>query len=260
MVPAMNDSKQTTPPVTLASPFSWLARGWADLRRNPVPGLLHGLAFSLFGILLYRLVGDRFWLLAGAFSGLLIVAPVLATGLYELSRAGERGQRIGLGEVIALWHGRDPRLVRFGLLLGIAGTGWVLTSAGLITLLSPMPISRPLDFLRYVVLGESPLLFTTWLLLGALLAAPVFASSVLTIPLLLDTGCTLWQAVRLSWRAVADHPAPLALWASLIVLLALVGLLTQLLGLILVIPWLGHASWHAYRDLTALRRTAANGG
>ena len=257
----MNDSQQTTPPVTLASPFSWLARGWTDLWRNPVPGLLHGLAFSLFGILLYRLVGDRFWLLAGAFSGLLIVAPVLATGLYEVSRAGEQqGRRIGIGEVIALWRGRDPRLVRFGLLLGIAGTGWVLTSAGLITLLSPVPISRPLDFLQHVVLGESPWLFALWLLLGALLAAPVFASSVLTIPMLLDTDCRLWQAVRLSWRAVADHPAPLALWASLIVLLALVGLLTQLFGLILVIPWLGHASWHAYRDLTTSRRAAAHGG
>jgi len=244
----MNDSQQTTPSVTLASPFSWLARGWADLRRNPVPGLLHGLAFSLFGILLYKTLGDRFWLLAGAFSGLLIVAPVLATGLYELSRAGEQGRHIGIGEVIALWRGRDPRLVRFGLLLGVAGTGWVLTSAGLITLLSPVPVSRPLDFLQHVVLGDSGL-FATWLLLGALLAAPVFASSVLTIPVLLDTDCTLWQAVRLSWRAVADHPVPLALWASLIVLLVLIGLLTQLFGLILVIPWLGHASWHAYRDL-----------
>ncbi|MEY5099845.1 MAG: hypothetical protein RJA36_2564 [Pseudomonadota bacterium] len=253
MASSMNDSNETTPPVTLASPFSWLARGWMDMQRNPGPGLLHGLLLSLFGALLYWFARDEFWLLAGAFSGLLIVAPVLATGMYAVSRAGEQGRYIGMGEIIALWRGRDPRLVRFGLLLGLAGTGWVLTSAGLITLLSTVPVSKPIDFLRHVVLGESSLLFEIWLLLGAVLAAPVFASSVLTIPLLVDTDYPLWQAVRLSWRAVADHPAPLALWASLIVLLVLVGLLSQLLGLVLVVPLLGHASWHAYRDLTTSR-------
>lgn len=246
----MNDQNDAPPPVTFSSPLRWLALGWADMQRNPGPGLLHGLALSLFGAVLYWLARDKFWLLAGAFSGLLLVAPVLATGMYAVSRAGEQGQRIGLREVFALWRGGDPRLVTFGLLLGLAGTGWVLTSAGLITLLSPLPVSKPIDFLRHVVLADSPLLFELWVLLGALLAAPVFASSMLTIPMLVDTDYSLWRAVRLSWRAVADHPGPLALWASLIVLLVGLGLFSQLLGLVLVVPLLGHASWHAYRDLT----------
>ena len=192
---------------------------------------------------------DQFWLLAGAFSGFLIVAPILATGLYQVSRQ----RRAGLGEVVQLWRSGDGRLVKFGLLLGLAGTGWVLTSAGLITLWSPVPILKPVDFLRHVVLVREVGLFEVWLLLGALLAAPVFASTVVALPMLVDTQVSVMDAVAQSWRAVASHPAAMALWAVVIGLLVGVGMATALLGLIVLIPLLAHASWHAYRDLIAQR-------
>ena len=236
-------------PVTGASPWRWLVAGGADLWRNPWPGLAHGVLITAFGALLLWAARDRFWLLAGAFSGFLIVAPILATGLYGVSRAREQGQRVGLAEVWALWRSGDGRLVRFGLLLGLAGTGWVLTSAGLITLWSPVPIHQPLDFLRHVVLVPEVGLFEVWLLLGALLAAPVFASTVVALPMLVDTQAPVGQAVAQSWRTVATHPGPAALWAVLIAVLVGVGMLAALLGLVVVIPLVGHASWHAYRDL-----------
>jgi uncharacterized membrane protein len=237
-----------TAPVTLASPLRWLALGWADLRRNPVPGLVHGLLITAFGAFLLWIARDRFWLLAGAFSGFLIVAPILATGLYEVSRASEQGRRIGMAEVLGLWRSGDGRLVRFGLLLGLAGTGWVLTSAGLITLWSPVPIHKPLDFLRHVVLVRDIGLFEVWLLL----AAPVFASTVVALPLLVDRPVSVGTAVTHSWRAVASHPGPTTLWAALIAVLAALGMATALLGLVVLIPVVGHASWHAYRDLSAV--------
>jgi uncharacterized membrane protein len=236
-------------PVTLHSPWRWLALGWADLRRNPVPGLVHGALLTAFGWWLLWAARDQFWLLAGAFSGFLIVAPILATGLYQVSRQRSGG----LGEVVQLWRSGDGRLVRFGLLLGLAGTGWVLTSAGLITLWSPVPILKPVDFLRHVVLAREVGLFEVWLLLGALLAAPVFASTVVALPMLVDTHATVMQAVTESWRAVASHPGPVVLWAVVIAVLVVLGMLTALLGLIVLIPLLGHASWHAYCDLTAHR-------
>lgn len=238
-----------TAPVTLITPLRWLALGWKDLQANPVPGLVHGFLLALFGGILAFAARDQFWWLAGAFSGFLIVAPVLATGLYAVSRAREKGQTIGLSEILSLWTSGDRRLIAFGLLLGLAGTGWVLTSAGLITLWSDVPIRRPADFLRHVVLADSLGLFEAWLLLGALLAAPMFASSVLTLPLLVDTRVPLWVAVTQSWRAVGNYPGPLALWAMLIAVLVALGMATFLLGLILIVPLLGHASWHAYRDL-----------
>lgn len=245
----VRSSSPAPAPVTLSSPLRWLALGWADLRRNPVPGLLHGALLTLFGWLLLWAARDEFWLLAGAFSGFLIVAPILATGLYHVSRACNSGRCVGMGEVVKLWRSGDGRLVRFGLLLGLAGTGWVLTSAGLITLWSPEPIHKPLDFLRHVVLVRELGLFEIWLLLGALLAAPVFASTVVALPMLVDTSVPVSMAVAESWRAVANHPGPMALWAVVISVLATVGMLTALLGLIVLIPIIAHASWHAYCDL-----------
>lgn len=236
--------------IPLLRPLGWLARGWRDLMRCPLPGLLHGLLLAGFGAALIVLAHDRFWLLSGAFTGFLLVAPVAATGLYAVSRALERGERADLGVAIAAWK-PQRRLVIFGLLLGMAGTGWVLTSAALITGFAPAPVPRPIDFLRVVVLNEASPLFEVWLAMGAVLAAPVFASSVVAIPMLLDRQVSVLAAVLTSWRVVQAHPAAMALWAALLMGLTVLGMASLLLGLVVVAPWLAHASWHAYRDLVS---------
>lgn len=230
-------------------PLYWLALGARDLRRCPLPGLVHGLASAVFAGLLLAWAHDRFWLLSGAFSGFLIVAPIVATALYQVSRGLERGQRTTVAQALAVWKPRDSRLVVFGLLLAAAGTGWVLTSAALVTRFAPEPVREPMDFVRLVLLSNRSLLFEAWLALGAVLAAPVFASSVVAIPMLLDRPVGVMTAVFTSWRVVMDNPAPLALWAALLMLLSALGMATALVGLVLVVPWLAHASWHAYRDL-----------
>ncbi len=245
--------------VPSSAPWTWLALGWRDLWRIGPLSLLHGLVPALFGALLLLLAADRFWLLAGAFSGFLVVAPVLATSLYALSRALERGESVGWRTVRKTWmrwqysryavHGGYWSLVRFGALLALAGTGWVLTSAALITVLAPQPVHTPLDFARHVVLAPGGYAFELWLTLGGLMAAPLFASSVVAMPLLLDRRVDVLQAVLTSWQAVLRNPGALALWAAFIMGLTLLGMLTLLLGLIVVVPWLGHASWHAYRAL-----------
>jgi uncharacterized membrane protein len=235
--------------VSPTRPLIWLSRGWADLLRRPVPGLLHGLATALFGAVLFALARDRFWLLAGAFSGFMLVAPVVATGLYAISRGIEQQRPVGLADALATWRPRDGRLVVFGVLLALAGTGWVLTSASLITRFAPAPVNSPADFLHVVVLSRTDWLFELWLLLGSVLAAPMFASSVVAIPLLLDRPVSVRDAVLTSVRAALLNPVPMALWATLILVVTLLGMATALVGLVVGVPWLAHASWHAYRDL-----------
>ncbi len=266
LAPIVTHSKIHSPPalpviraIGLTQPLHWLIRGGHDMRRGGWLSLAHGLVPAAFGALLLLFARDRFWLLAGAFSGFLVVAPVLATSLYAISRALERGEAVNLQLIIKTWirwqHSRYAvrggywSLVRFGLLLALAGTGWVLTSAALITLLAPQPIHSPLDFLRHVVLAPHPYLFELWLTLGGLMAAPIFASSVIAMPLLLDRRVNVLQAVLASWQAVLTNPVPLALWAALIMGLTLLGFGTLMAGLIFLLPLLGHASWHAYRDL-----------
>ncbi len=248
--PALVESRRFgTRTVPLLRPLGWLAAGWRDFMRCPLPGLLHGLLLAAFGAALFWAARNHFWLLAGAFSGFLLVSPILATGLYAVSRELQRGGQARIGTALAAWRPRDGRLVVFGVLLAFAGTGWVMTSAALITGFAPAPVRNPVEFLRVVVLAEQGHLFEIWLALGGVLAAPVFASSVVAIPLLLDREIGVLAAVFTSWRVVMENPVPLALWAALIMALTLAGMASVMLGLVIVVPWLAHASWHAYRDL-----------
>lgn len=246
--------------VGLMQPMTWLVLAWRDMARSGWISFAHGLAITAFGGAILAVAHHRFWLLAGALSGFLVVAPVLATSLYALSRALEQRQEANLGVVLKTWlnwqnshlnkWGNDYWcMVQFGALLALAATGWVITSAAFITLLAPMPVETPMDFMRHVVLANNGWLFELWLALGSLLAAPIFASSVIAMPLLLDRRASLRVAVLTSWQVVVANPLPMAFWAALILGFTLLGLGSLLLGLIFVMPMLGHASWHAYRDL-----------
>lgn len=247
--------------IGLMQPLSWLVLAWRDICRAPLLAFAHGLVLTLISAAILAVGHNRFWLMAGALSGFLVIGPVVATSLYAISRALERGEPAGLGLVRDTWtrwqsgHAGADRhagywcLVRFGLLLSLAATGWVVISASLITVLSPVRVQTPLDFLQHVVLAGDGQLFVFWMALGSFLAAPIFASSVVAMPLLLDRRVTVLQAVLTSWTVVITNPAPMALWAALIVLFTLLGLGSLLIGLVAVVPMLGHASWHAYRDL-----------
>ena len=230
-------------------PFVWLKLGWQDFTDNPRPGLLHGGAMAFFGLMLFWWAHDQFWFLVGAMSGFLIVAPLLATSLYAVSKRHHEGGRLACHEVIGVWLTIDKRLIGFGVLLALAGTGWVLSSAGLITAMTPVPVQKPVDFLRVVVAQNGVGLFELWLVMGAFLAAPMFASSVITLPMLVDTRASVYEAVTTSWRVVAANPVAMAVWAMLIAGMTLMGMVLGMLGLVLTVPVLGHASWHAYRRL-----------
>jgi uncharacterized membrane protein len=246
-------------PVALDQPLQWLALGFKDFSRSPWLSTLHGLVLAVWGALITWLAHDRFWLLAGSLSGFLVIAPVLATSLYAMSRAMERGEKVDFQLLVQTWlqwqlrFRRQPEsywsLIRFGLLLALAATGWVITSSALITLLAPAPIRTPMDFIHHVVLSQDHVLFELWLGLGGLMAAPVFASSVISMPLLLDRQVSVLQAVLSSWKTVLTHPLPMAFWAFLIMGFSLLGIFSLFLGLILIVPMLGHGSWHAYRQL-----------
>ncbi|PUE50238.1 hypothetical protein B9Z47_00225 [Limnohabitans sp. 2KL-1] len=246
-------------PLLKDQPMQWLALGFKDLARAPLLSLMHGLILAILGGFITLLAHDQFWLLVGSLSGFMVVAPVLATSLYAMSRAMEKGETVDFELLVNTWtqwqlrlrHQPDSywSLIRFGLLLGLAATGWVITSSALITLLAPAPIHTPMDFIRHVVLAKEGHLFELWVGLGGMMAVPVFASSVISMPLLLDRRVTVLQAVLTSWKAVFTHPFQMTLWAFLILGFSLLGIFSLFLGLILVVPMLGHGSWHAYRHL-----------
>ena len=220
-----------------------------DIERCPAVGAGHGLVLALLGAVLLYFCRHHFWWLAAWLSIFMLVAPLLACGLYEVSRQLSQGRTPGWANAWRVWTSGDRRLMALGALLGLSCVGWVLSSAALIYGAFPTGIVTPEDFLRRVVLRSELGLFELWLFMGALLSAPMFASVVIAIPLLLDRPVSLWLAIHTSWRVVAHNPGAMAFWALLLTLFTLLGLGSALLGLLGVVPLLAHASWHAYSDL-----------
>src|SRR5512134_415334 len=235
--------------VALGRPLHWLWLGWRDFTRAPLASGLHGLLVVLAGVAILEITLHFWHLLAGAFSGFVLVAPIFATGVYELSRRMERGEPAGLGHVFAAWRRGTRPLVWMGLLLMLLGTLWVMFSAVLVAVSVEGPITGLESFLRKVVLEDDSWLFPEWLLLGGIGAALVFAATAVSLPLLLERDVDLPGAVLTSVRAVGENPYAMALWAVIIMVATALSVATVMLGFIVAYPVIGHATWHCYRDL-----------
>jgi uncharacterized membrane protein len=235
--------------VDSSAPLRWLASGWRDFVRAPLAGIVHGLFVALGGWIVIVLSHSYWWLAPGAFTAFVIVGPIIATGLYEISRLLARGEHPDLASAIAAWRRGTRPLVAMGLTLALAGGLWVAISALLFGLFVQVPLQTPLDFLRYAAVGQGDRLFLLWVLFGGLVAAIVFAISVVAPPLMLGRVIGLRDAVLTSVRAVGDNPLPMALWAAIIMVATAVSMATGMLGFLIVVPVIGHATWHAYRDL-----------
>jgi len=238
-------------------PFAWLRQGWRDLHASFGPSLLHGLVVAIGGLVVLTLTLQATALMPGALTGFLLIGPILCTGLYELSRRIAAGERPRLRHAIEAWRRGTRPLVALGLLLFLASTAWVLFSAVLFKLFVAVPLDSPARFLRYAVAGQGGWLFFLWLVAGGLGAALVFALTVVSVPLLLDRSVSLRTALLTSVRAVGDNPVPMALWAALIMLVTAVSIATLMIGFVFAVPVIGHASWHAYRDVLDVERLPA---
>ncbi|MBI2308965.1 MAG: DUF2189 domain-containing protein [Rhodocyclales bacterium] len=230
----------------------WLAAGWQDFKQTPIASLAYGLLFAIAGDLLLVSLWRSPQHFAVAVSGFFIVAPLLCAGLYELSRRSERGLASRFADSLAAFaRGRDG-LTLFGLLLVVLWVAWERLSAALfasVGMAAGGATGNVVDFaLRVAADGGSGFVFS-WLLAGAIVVLAVFMLSVVSVPLLVDRGGDFVTAAMTSLRAFGANAGPLLLWAATIVALTLLGFATLLFGLIVLMPLLGHASWHAYRDL-----------
>lgn len=236
--------------ITPTRPFAWLRAGWQDLRANPLPSLAYGLLFALGGDLILLAALDHPHLMTVAVSGFFLVAPLLAAGLYELSRSRTCGQRLLFIDSLRVFRRNGESLALFGLLLALAALIWERFSAIAFALLSGDGVTSGSALLTEIILhGEHTLFVATWFALGGLLAAFIYCIAVVSVPMLVDRDCDIATAMATSLRVVMRNPLPMLVWAALIASLTLLGFATLLFGLIVFLPILGHASWHAYRDL-----------
>ena len=236
--------------ITADRPWHWLRAGWRDLKANPLPSLAYGLLFALGGDLIILALLQSPHLLTVSISGFFLVAPLLAAGLYELSRRTEAGEKILFIDSIKCFGRNGQSLAFFGLILALIMLMWERFTAIAFALIGATSAPTASAYLNEILFGGQHLAFTaTWMLLGGALALLVYALSVVAVPLMLDRDADVASAIMTSLRAFAHNTAPLILWAALLVTLTLLGFATLLFGLVVIMPILGHASWHAYREL-----------
>lgn len=236
--------------VAWSRPFAWVALGYADLRAHWAASLAHGALIAGLWLVLLALAGSHPYIVAALVSGFMLVAPVLAGGLCELSRRQETGQALsfdGSAEGIALHAGP---MMKFGAMLAAITVAWFLVSVTILNTVfhRPEPSLGELlygGFFDLSNLGQ----WLDYLVIGGVLAVVVLAVSVVAVPLILDHDASAGEAVRTSVRATMANIPAMLVWSALLVVLAAAGFATLLLGLVFVIPLMGHATWHAYRDM-----------
>ena len=238
----------TLKPVTVDSPWHWLAAGWRDFKACPQIGLFYGLCFVLMGAaLLWAFVSQPAYLLALA-GGFLLVGPFLCLGLYDVSRKRESGEVPTLLSSLTAWRGNiGPTAIYCAVLLVLE----MLWSRSALVIFAVAFNRIPgVDGTLAMLIHPSNIGFLiTYFVVGAVFSTLIFATTVVAMPMLLDRTTDSITAAITSFRACLTYPRVMAFWALLIAVTITVSMLPILLGLLVTAPVIGHASWHAYRGV-----------
>jgi uncharacterized membrane protein len=228
----------------------WLRRGWDDFRQIKTPSVAHGALITALGAVLLMLGSSHPYLVAAAISGYLLVGPIMTTGLCELSRRRAANEPLGFDESLQAMTRNPEGLIYFGVVLAIIAAAWFVVSG--IVLQSALHASTPsLGEALWGSLSDAasrPQLLS-YLGSGAILAAIVFMLSVVAIPLIIDRHATALDAMWISVKVTFRNLPAMIVWGALIAGLTAIGFVTFLFGMIIIAPVLGHATWHAYKDL-----------
>ena len=236
--------------VPAGRPFRWLKKGLADMTRVPAASLSYGVAFAVVGAAILALARGGGHMAPALTTGFLLVAPFLAGVLYDLSRQLERGGPVNTVAALHSWKRNSGSISLFGLLLAMTLIMWERMSAVIFALFYGGRVPDLRNFVGDVLLsGHYNELLVAYFGVGGLIALAVYAFSVVSLPMMLDRDVDVATAIVTSVQCCARNPAAMLVWAVIIVVLMAIGFATWMVGLVLVFPWLGHASWHAYRDL-----------
>jgi uncharacterized membrane protein len=216
--------------VSFFRPFVWLYRGWLDMRRHWGASLGYGALIVALGWTLLVFCGTHPYFIAAAISGFLLVGPVMSAGLCEMSRRYSAGQSANFDESLDGFARNFHALLEFGAILAGCAVVWFGISAvmlGTVFHVATPSMSETLYQGFFESTNRSQVL--AYIAVGGVLAAAVFAVSVVAIPLI-------------------NIPA-MIFWSAYILVLTVIGYATLLGGLLIFAPVLGHATWHAYKDM-----------
>lgn len=234
--------------LAMSAPLRWLDRGFHDMLAAPMASLFYGAVLAVMGYLLTHFYGGAVGL--ALTTGFLLIGPFLAVGLYDISRQLELGQSARLAPTLTAWRDNLPAIGFYALILMLSLAVWMRVSVVLIALFIPDGVESVHDLMAKLLSTPDAWIFAfVYVTVGAVLAAFSFASSAVALPLLRDhAGADAISAMIVSFQVIRRNPKPLLLWAAIIVAATAAGFITWFVGLVVTVPLIGHATWHAYRE------------
>ncbi len=230
--------------------LGWLAAGWRDTWRRPIPSLGYGLLVAVISMAIVAglfVLGWDFVLLP-ALAGFMVTGPVLAIGLYEKSRRLAAGEPVSLTSMIFVRPRSGGQVLFSGALLLLLMLLWMRAAVIIYALFLGVQPFSGLTQVMPMLLGTP----TGWAILivgsavGGLFAAFAFGISLFAIPMLLDLRTDALTAMGSSLALVWYNRAAVVLWGAIVSAFFVLAVATGLLGLIVIFPVLGHATWHAW--------------
>ena len=244
------------PPYTLGNeiavlqwgdPWVWLGRGWQDLRRAKGIALFYGLCFWAMAVLLGAVFRNSPEYVISMASGCLLVGPFLAMGLYDVSRCHEAGCVPHLGQSLTCWRTNLRSMGLLVLVLIVLELLWGRASLVVFAVFFNTGMPSTTGVIEAVFNIDNGEFLIVYLIVGSGFAGLVFATAAVSIPMILDRDTDAISAAITSLQVVFTNLGVMILWGALLTALVLIALLPWGAGLLVVGPWLGHATWHAYR-------------
>jgi uncharacterized membrane protein len=242
--------------ISIADVFDALRLGFEDFREKPSHYVFLCLMYPIAGIFLTMLTSGANLapMVFPLMSGFVLIGPIAAIGLYEISRRREAGLDTSWHHALDVRRSPAvPSIIAVGLLLFAIFVVWLVTAQTIYTNLLGEVFPRSMSLFLQQVFGtpEGTQLIVWGNLVGLGFALVVLAITVVTFPMLLDRDCGAVAAMGASIRATLTNPVPVLTWGLIVAALLVVGTIPVFAGLALVIPILGHATWHLYRKLIA---------
>jgi len=234
--------------VAFAAPLRWLARGADDVKTHLGISAFYGACFWVMAALLATVFRLRPEYTMTLVSGCLLVGPFLAMGLYEVSRQAEQGATTSLAESLTCWKRHVGSMALLVLVLTLLELVWGRASLVAFALFFDNGLPTQVTVFRVVFGAQNWQFLGVYLVLGGVFAAAVFCFMVVTIPMILDRDTDAVTASLTSLDVVLRNMGAMVLWGALVTALTVLALWPWALGLLFVGPWLGFATWHAYRD------------
>lgn len=231
-----------------------LKAGLADFQRAPIYGVFFGAVFSIVGILitlaLYR--GDASYWIFPLAAGFPLIGPFAAVGVYEVSRRLEAGEELAWGPVLmAGFRQKNSQLPFFAVLTVFSFLAWIVLARVIFAIsFGTHSMTNVMTSFEVFFSGPGLIMIVLGTAVGAGLAALLFSISVIGVPLLLDKDVDIVTAIVTSLQATIENRDAMLYWGLTVVGAIVVAMLPIFLGMILVFPVLGHASWHIYRKVT----------